>query len=113
MNDALEMQGSDCGRGGHSIEGQEAGPATSGREGGTDRCGKKVGRRQRDKGQRDTDSERWTERKWKDRHTQTQGEMRTETEMRVGEAEIHRDRNKVGQRQCDRKREKCRDKVGK
>lgn len=75
MNDALEMQGSDCtGGGGHRREGEEAGPVTTDRESGTKRWDKKVGQRQRDKGQRDRDSERWTEKKWEDRDTQTQRE---------------------------------------
>lgn len=64
MNDALEMQGSDCtGGGGHRREGEEAGPVTTDRESGTKRWDMKVGQRQRDKGQRDRDSERWTEKK--------------------------------------------------
>lgn len=42
---------------GRRIEGEEAGPVTSDREGGTERWGKKMGQRQRDKGQRDRDTE--------------------------------------------------------
>lgn len=51
------------GRGGRRIEGEEAGPQTSDREGGIERWSKKMGQRQRNKGQRDRDAERWTERK--------------------------------------------------
>ena len=59
MNDTQEIQESGCtGRGGRRIEGEEAGPETSDREGGTERWSKKVGQKQGTERQRCREMER-------------------------------------------------------
>lgn len=102
MNDALEMQGSDCtGGGGHRREGEEPGPVTTDRESGTKRCDKKVGQRERETRDRGTEIQRDGQRKGRKTEIpkhRGRNEDR-DREMRFGESEIE-----VGQRQCDRKR---------